>query len=323
MGIPPMNHVNGSSKIHMAVHVLELWSFVLFVWSSLNPASFGLPPQGDVTETEVQVPPSSQEDWHYLENSDLRIGFLRSHGGAIAYLSAADSTTNLLNHFDHGRLIQQSYYGDADGSRWVNEPWRYNPVQGGDYHGIAAKLLEFKATQTSAYAKTTPRHWANGELLNECTMEQWVEIEGSVVKIKFKFQYAGGKSHQPRHQETPAMFVAPELSTLVTYDQDQPWTNGPLSQRTPGWPNESVLMSENWVAYLGSDGRGVGIFVPGVTEATAYRFLGGSGSDCSYVAPLKTFALTSGLEYSYTAYLTLGDIETIRKRFGERRQKQP
>ncbi|MDP1563401.1 MAG: hypothetical protein Q8M16_18625 [Pirellulaceae bacterium] len=281
--------------------------------------SFGWQEQAPVTESA----PAPDEDWLYLQNTDLRIGFLRSHGGAVAYLSPVDSKVNLLNHFDHGRLIQQSYYGDTDGSLWAKEPWRYNPVQGGDYQGSAAKLLAFTSTESSAYAKTTPRHWATGELLNECIMEQWIELRGPVVKLRFKFHYAGKKSHGQRHQETPAMFLAPELRTLVTYDQDKPWTDGPLSRRIPGWPNEYVAMTESWIAYVGEDGRGVGIYVPEVTEATAYRFQGGSGSDCSYVAPLKTFALTPELTYAYTAYLTLGDVETIRARFAEIVKEQP
>ena len=96
---------------------------------------------------------ASVKDWVYLRNSQMRVGFLRSHGGALAYLSAGNSDVNVLNHYDHGRLVQQSYYGDADGSRWGDKPWRYNPVQGGDYKGNAARLVEFSSTHTR-----TPRH---------------------------------------------------------------------------------------------------------------------------------------------------------------------
>jgi hypothetical protein len=30
-------------------------------------------------------------------------------------------------------MLQQSYYGDADGSSWNGQPWCYNPVQGGSW----------------------------------------------------------------------------------------------------------------------------------------------------------------------------------------------
>ena len=265
--------------------------------------------------------PKPLDDWVYIQNSDLRVGLLRSHGGAIAHLSARGFDFNALNHYDHGRLIQQSYYGDSDGSLWVEKPWRYNPVQGGHYKGIAAKVEKFKSSKTQAYAKTVPRHWAAGELLNECTMEQWVELDGPILRVRYKFTYNGRISHKARHQETPAVFVSPKLATLVTYAGEQPWTGGPLTRRSPGWPNEPVVLAENWAAYVGDDGKGIGVYVPSTSEATCYRFQGGAGSDCSYIAPLRTFALTPGLSFTYTAFFTLGDANTIRGRFTKLHRK--
>jgi len=45
------------------------------------------------------------KDWVYIQNADLRVGLLRSHGGAIAHLSSRTSDFNTLNHYDHGRLV--------------------------------------------------------------------------------------------------------------------------------------------------------------------------------------------------------------------------
>jgi hypothetical protein len=258
---------------------------------------------------------SPKEDWFYLENAEIRVGLLRSHGGAVAHLSLAGSDVNLLNHYDHGRLIQQSYYGDEDGSRWVDKPWRFNPVQGGDYRGNASQLVEFKATETSVYCKTIPRNWASGDLVNDCQMEQWLELQGPILEVRYKLHYQGQKMHQARHQETPAIFVSSKLKNLVTYSGDQPWTAASLTTRVPGWPNEYLVLSENWAAYVDDNGAGVGVYVPGANEATCYRFQGGSGSDCSYIAPLHSFALTPGLTFTYTAFFTAGDKEAIRRRF--------
>jgi hypothetical protein len=263
------------------------------------------------------------DDWIFLQNEFIRVGLLRSHGGAVAHLSNRDSEFNFLNHYDHGRLVQQSYYGDEDDSRWGKKPWRYNPVQGGDYQGRAGTIVEFRASETTAYCKSLPRHWASGLLLDECLMEQWVELDGPVVRLRYSFEYRGKESHAARHQETPAVFVSPKLPTLVTYTGKQPWTGDATSRSTPGWPNEYLSITENWAAYVGEDGLGVGVFVPGASEATCYRFQGGSGSSCSYIAPLKTFALTPGMKYSYTAYLTLGSDETIRSRFESLRNAKP
>ena len=258
---------------------------------------------------------TTHEEWTYLSNDELKVGFLRSHGGALAYLGTADSQENLLNHYDHGRLVQQSYYGDSDASLWADKPWRYNPVQGGSYRGVAAQLVDFSTDDNKVYAQTIPRHWASGELLKECTMEQWATLNGPVLHIRYRFRYDGDETHQSRHQETPAVFVTPELTQLVTYSGERPWAGDSLVTRTPEWPNESVALSESWAAYIGEDGKGVGVYVPGVTEATCYRFQGGRGSDCSYIAPLRTFALRPGLIFDYDAYFTSGTADEIRNRF--------
>jgi hypothetical protein len=263
------------------------------------------------------------EDWVYIQNEDLRVGFLRSHGGAMAYLSARESTVNTLNHYDHGRLVQQSYYGDEDGSRWGDKPWRYNPVQGGDYKGKATTVVEFQTTETSMYCKTTPRNWAAGELLPECVMEQWGELKGPILQMRYRFTYNGTTTHRARHQETPAVFVAPQFSELVSYSGNMPWTDAPVARRKPGWPNEYLTLTENWVAFVDESDTGVGVYVPESTEATCYRFQGGGASSCSYVAPLRTFALTPQLTFTYAAYFTTGDVETMRKRFAQRQQMLP
>jgi hypothetical protein len=255
-----------------------------------------------------------EKDWVDLKNESLRVRLLRSHGGAIGHVSTPEGKS-LVNAYDHGRLVQQSYYGDADGSRWAEQPWRYNPVQGGDYLGKPAVVQMLKAEALRATARTTPRHWASGELLEECTMEQQVELRGPIAHLHYRFTYNGTKKHQPRHQETPAVFVDAKYKTLVTYSSDAPWTGDKLARRIPGWPNESVRLSEHWAAYVDDSGYGLGIYVPASDEATCYRYRADGRSDCSYIAPLRTFALEPGLDFEYDAYLTLGTVEEIRSRF--------
>lgn len=264
----------------------------------------------------------SKEDWVYLENDALKLGLLRSHGGAIGYLADRSNNENELDHYDHGRLVQQSYYGNDDGSMWAKEPWRYNPVQGGDYQGHASQVIALDSTSTTARVETIPRHWASGELLKECKMSMDVDLQETIVHVHYRFEYHGKTSHGARHQETPAVFINAKLKKLLTYQGDRPWTNAPLTSRVPGWPNEYCKLDEAWAAYVNDQGEGIGIFVPGVTEATCYHFGRGKG-ECSYVAPLRTFALTEGLVFEYDAYLTLGDIETIRNRFRTLHEKNP
>ena len=261
------------------------------------------------------APGTRAEDWVYLDNGKLALGVIRSSGASIAFLARSGSSRNLLNHFDRGRLVQQSYYGDSDGSMWDKKPWRYNPVQGGDYRGKSPRLLELRSDSTSLYSKSVPLNWAAGTELTECVMEQWVTLEGNIVHARFQMTYSGTTTHSAHHQEIPAIFVDASLATLVTYTGTAPWTSAALTRRTPGADNEYIKITENWVAYVDAKDFGVGAYVPIATDVTCYRFLGGSGSDCSYVAPITTFALKSGLKFTYDAYFAIGSLEQLREQF--------
>jgi hypothetical protein len=278
--------------------------------------------QGTATGTE-------HADWIYLDNGVYRLGVIRHYGAGIGYLSRSGSTRNLLNHYDNGRLIQQSYYGDRDGSRWVDKPWRLNPVQGGSYTGATPELLEVKAGKSTLYSRSVPRHWATGKSLVDFSLEQWIELRPECVHVRFKMSYKGSVSHAPRHQEIPAVFLDASLSELVLYQGKAPWTGEALSRHRPGPRNEYFDLPEGWAAFIDKSGVGVGVYVPSAERITSYRFRGGAGSDCSYLAPIATFALQPGLVFAYDAYFCIGKPEEIRAQFnrlkntGETGQKGP
>jgi hypothetical protein len=160
-----------------------------------------------------------------------------------------------------------------------------------------------------------PLHWATGAELDECVFEQWISLEGGVVHARYQLSYRGGKTHKARHQEIPAIFLDPSLATLVSYTGAAPWTGAPLTRMSPGPTNEYFKMTENWVAYVDAKDFGVGAYVPAASEATCYRFRGGAGSDCSYVAPLTTFGLAPETRFSYEAYFALGPLAELRAEF--------
>jgi hypothetical protein len=254
------------------------------------------------------LPPAEQ--WAYLDNGKLRIGVKVSSGAAIGWLSLSKSTRNLLNHWDHGRLVQQSYYGDDDGSVWDKQPWRWNPVQGGDYKGTAARVLQLKQTKTTLYAKSMGRNWAGCADLPETIFEQWITLSGDVAHVKYRLTYSGTKSHASRHHEIPAIFLEPDLETLVIGGNE-------AARSKPGWPNESRKLPEHWAAYIDKDEFGVGARVPIADELTCYRFGDGKPEhgSCSYFAPLTRFAITPGLVFTYDLSLTCGTLTQIRARF--------
>ncbi len=258
----------------------------------------------------------TNEPLTFIDNGMIRVGVKKAAGAAIAWFSDSKTKRNLVNHYDRGRLIQQSYYGNVDGSKWADKPWRWNPVQGGDYRGKSAKVIKFKADRHKLYAKTQPVHWATGQPITDVTMEQWITLDKRVAHVRFRMVYRGKVTHRPRHQEIPAVFVDRSLATLLLYDGDQPWRQQPVRRLQPGETNEYHRITENWAAYVDDQGIGLGVYVPTAERITCYRVAKpGERGACSYFAPIATFGIKSGLAFSYDVYLTIGSGNEIRKTF--------
>lgn len=257
------------------------------------------------------------EPWRFVQNEHLRIGVKVSSGAAIGWISPAASDHNVVNHFDRGRLIQQSYYGDADGSMWGEKPWNWNPVQGGHYQGRGARVRDLTNTQTTLDATSIPVHWATGDDLPNCEMQQSIKLQDHIARIRYRFSYTGTHRHSVREQEIPAVFLEPEYQTLVCYGGSKAWAGEMVERTQPGWPNERRKLSEPWAAYVNDAGWGLGVLVPGAKELTCYRFGDGRREHgaCSYFAPVTRFAITPGLVWEYEVFITLGTIDEIRRRF--------
>ena len=256
------------------------------------------------------------EHWTYLDNGHVRLGVNMDAGGSIGWFSKAHSPENLLNAFDHGRYVQQSYYGDADGSDWAGKPWRYNPVQGGSWKGVPATVMEIKEELHSLYVKTRPRQWASGKDVEDMTLEEWLTLDGGLAHLKFRMTYSGKVEHAARPQELPAMFVMPRYDTLVYCDKAQtPWTHAGLTRKQPGFPNETVHFSERWAAWVDEHDQGIGIYCPQSDTATTYRVRDTGAGNVSYIAPVQSFPLKPGLVFEYETVLALGSVEQIRAVF--------
>jgi hypothetical protein len=259
-----------------------------------------------LTLSLLAVHAAADETWLYLDNDHVRLGVNLNAGACIGWLSASGSSDNLLNAYDVGRYMQQSYYGDEDGSDWNGKPWRYNPVQGGSWENAPAEVVETRSDETSFYAKTKPRHWATGAFTPECVMEEWLLLDGGLARLKFKMTYTGEKEHKARHQELPALFVAPKLDTLVFMNAEKQ-----LTRMQPGFPNEYIRVSEPWCAWVDAKNNGIGLCMPHTMQATCYRVRNGNKGDCSYLAPIQTFALKPGLVFEYEVMLVLGSLEEM------------
>lgn len=284
---------------------------------------------GSKRESAIFPKKTSQEQldtFQYIDNGVVRLGVDLSAGGCIFHFSESETNRNLLNHYDKGRFVQQSYYGIEDSSKWDGAPWRWNPIQGGGYKGEPAKILEQEIGKDYLHIISRPKHWATGEDINDATMEEKISLKTDIAHIQYTFRYTGTTIHPTLPQEVPAIFVDAELKHLRFYDGDSPWTNEELRSVIPGWPNESQHTSEHWAAYVDDSDWGIGIYTPGTEELTTYRFegdgkTGPKGSACSYFAPILRFNVKPKLVFTYDLYITIGNIDQIRDRFNKIREQ--
>ena len=269
-------------------------------------------------------PEAGMKDATYISNGEVQIGVDLNRGGAIFHFSESGTKRNLLNHYDEGRFVQQSYYGDSDGSNWNGTPWNWNPVQGGSWQGQKAEVIYKEITEDKIIVHTTPRHWATGESLTNCVMKEEITLQGKYAKVHYTFEYSGSASYKKRHQEMPAVFCDYALGNLVYYSGSKAWTGAAVTKKVPGnlsegATNQYVTRTEEWSAYVDANDWGIGVYTPGTKEITYYTFGSGSGgaraSACSYFAPIRTLAITSGLKLNYDVYITIGTVDEIRSRF--------
>jgi len=272
-------------------------------------------------------PEQGMEGKLYLNNGKVQVGIDLDKGGCIFHFSEVEKKSNIINHYDMGRMVQQSYYGNSDGSIWASKKWKYNPVQAGGYKGECGKVIESSTEQTLTYELSTPMHWANNTLLEECTMEQTIYLKDKIAKIHYKFCYNGEVINNIADQELPACFVDWDYAYLAYYAGTKPWGGEdltifevPSSTSATGTKISEANWTEKWAAYINKAGWGVGIYSPSSIGATYYRYGNGNstgctGSDCSYIAPLGSFALSPGFVYEYDVYLTIGTVGQIRNNF--------
>ena len=155
----------------------------------------------------------------FIENETHKLGIDLLWGGALSYLEDLDSdvqavsvdgkikvdsnasqrynaesvnnNVNLINRNDTGRLVQQSYYGtlDYDFGVYMDNDWRYNPVQGGNQFNDASKIVDLRVTDTEIYIKCRPLDWAKEkECITPSYMEATYSLDGG-FKTEFGYVY--------------------------------------------------------------------------------------------------------------------------------------
>lgn len=297
-------------------------------------------------ETQDYPVYGENSDTFYLENARYKLGIRLIWGGGVNYLEDKNCTIkrldNLVNQYDTGRLIQQSYYGVQENSEYTpgyfnGSRWCYNPVQGGDVAQNHSRLIDVVVTDASVYIKSQPMDWSNDNRITPSYMENTYTLYEDRIQVDNRFLDFSGWEHPMHGQELPAFYTVSYLSTFSFYNGTKPWTGDTLSFRDDlnfwgdaDYAADSTFRlrasnTETWCAWTNTtDDFGIGLYVPNVDVLYAGRYefnyaKGAKSSATNYVAPENVIQLRSfeALEYSYL--MTTGTLSDIRTTFTEHR----
>lgn len=277
----------------------------------------------------------------YIENKKYRVGVELAWGGGLSYIAdkkAPDGLENILNRYDTGRLVQQSYYGINKPpfvpGHFMGNPWGYNPVQGGDRTNAKSKLVDMEITPDSVYVKCQPLDWGQDNWRTPSYMENKYYFVDDSIRVDNRFVDFSGWVHPVGRQEVPAFYTVSYLGNFWFYDGDKPWQKDDLSVRRDlfFWPEDWSKHtfpvrkgnSETWCAWTDDSNWGIGLYTPDVDVLIGgrHQYDGSKSPDagsCSYVAPLKIMNIVSFEPVEYSYLMHTGTLSEIRRAFTKKK----
>ena len=276
-----------------------------------------------LTVALVAPPVATADSVGYLDNGVIRVGVDMGKGGTITYISRSGSGLNVVNSWDLGREVQQSYYSGPDNfgnpaPPWANFPW--NPIGAGDTYRNPATVLEQSNDGTTIYTKTAPLQWALNHVPCECLVEQWIRLDGNAVSVRNRLtnSRADQTQYHAYGQELPAVYTNGTFWRLFSYVGAAPYTNGPLTQIYSSLPDAKQWQAtEHWSALVDDLGFGLGVFnsfatrFGGFFSGTAH--IGGPSDEFTgYLGPNIQEILDWNIVYQYDYALVLGTLDQIR-----------
>ena len=265
----------------------------------------------------------------YVQNDYLKVGMDLLCGGALTYYEALpqdgmvlqeildadgnvklglnyadkegatllNDSVNLINIFDKGREVQQSFYADVDVENgynrgtYVNQnnrDWPYNPVQGGDQDDNSSQIIDYRVEENLLYVKTRAMDWGQHNSTTKSYMENWYTLDEDALIVKNRYIDWNGFIGEGNaiNCEMPAVYFAHSFNTYVAYDGAAPWTGAPLDKQSElgTWADGAYVTenpSEGWFAWVNEDDYGISMYVPGML------FYASGRSDASISADLS------------------------------------
>lgn len=280
---------------------------------------------------------NSADSFIEISNSEITLRQDLRRGGSICYISRTGVDRNIVNIYDEGRYIQQSYYAgkrvdrrhEGQSPSW--SPWQWNPIQGGNHARKGARILKCEQTDSTLYVSCVPMLWDMDNHEGEAIMEQWTSIDGNTIKVRNRLtchrtDSIYGNKAVKNDQEIPAIYPISSLKNLYGYFGDKPFKNDKLDNPevveikmdVPGsfW-GKYPKVPEKWMAFVDDNMWGMGVFSPNAERFIVYRYTSMTDGEAhslstSYIAPLCTSKLKKNSVFEYTYYIVVDHLPEIR-----------
>ena len=209
-----------------------------------------------------------------------------------------------------------------------------NPTEYGAANTYTSKLNQYgRGTingATADYTNIDPAQWeGNGQMLTGDRFEKWVSVQGNEIKIWYQETLsrnaqtgANNEQSYPRNQEAPCLYANANLGKTVFYDGDAPYTNGQVRsmQLTDNISmlNGQSYLTENWIAVIGEDGRGIGmIFETPIAQlgqlGSTINNAAGTGFGRNYISWQPKLTIDANIIWRHSVVEVVGTIAEIRQ----------
>jgi hypothetical protein len=231
----------------------------------------------------------------YLDNGRIRVGVDLDDGGKVTFLAPSTGPRSGVNLVFEA---EQSYaQGNEDG----------------------AIVLVSSNTGGELYTKVLPRTGPASAC--DCTLEQWITLDGHAVRVRNKFTNFLADAAPPAAvwNELPALYTRDAVRRLLTYTGSKPYAHRALREYTaadggqlfvrpgPGW-----AATEHWAALVDHSGYGVGLFNPEVTGFAGVAGLPGRLGPNGYVTAASLELLDANATFAFEYRLVVGSLSAIR-----------
>jgi Calx-beta domain len=270
---------------------------------------------------------------HSLQNGTIDIGTNQLYGSAFVRFSYQGRPSWVDNGVpDKGRQIQVSLYEPFSVDCWPCNnsscAWGWNPVQAGNACNAGSGSTIVAHDSTHLVTRTQPLQWnnryvpsrSNTQIQQSLTL---LPAHPNAIQVDYEVTNSESFAIGNAASELPVAYLKPILNHAKAYQGSAPWTFDTPQDVTPalGHSNRLLTLAEPWVAWIGDDGVGLGMYKPtSFVVQNESQFFWDVGhlappgtTETVYLQHWSKVPTPPASRYNVRVYLIAGTLDQIRR----------